>query len=462
MNKERKHIDDLFREELKGFSQESSMADFDAIMGKMDNKKKKRFLFWWFFAGASLIAVAIGLYFSNVNQEKEKNAPLTEIVTQSEVEIKEKREMLSGGSESWIGKNLDLDKSAFREVESHLGKKEKSSNRIFKNNGEKDLTEPVEDKHKNNLIEHKNSGLEDEGLKNKPTDLETEIAIEEEKDEEKEEKIQFADAGTLDQNSKVLKDTLEDKEKEQVHTAMDSSTLKKSVIPNKPIFNTSDSKWRLELMGNYMMANRNISSSNNYASIRENDDKNLATFNLGLQLHRNLYKGFNLGTGFEMNTYSYDADYSYKREEYDKVWVINPSNDTIGFFKDNIRDTLEEYKTNNVIKVVRIPLNISFDLNFRNQGLRFGAGLYGEKTTNSKGSMPDQAELRKVTSDTEINKKILFGWNAEIGYYRMLSGNLNLELNTKYGASFSNLLEGNNAKDKPRLIGLGVGLSYRF
>ncbi|MCB9246059.1 MAG: hypothetical protein H6606_06470 [Flavobacteriales bacterium] len=61
MNKDRKHIDDLFREKLSGFELPTSDKDFEAIQLGLKQPKKKRF-FLWLIIPALLLSIGASRY----------------------------------------------------------------------------------------------------------------------------------------------------------------------------------------------------------------------------------------------------------------------------------------------------------------------------------------------------------------------------------------------------------------
>lgn len=484
MKKERKHIDDLFREELKDFSQEASMADFDAIMGKMEDKKKRKFPFWWFFVGVGLVALGSGIFYVSNNGGSEI-ATKEEVVLEGNMDAVNSDEPIKRGDKDSLraasGASLDQmivpesfgkEESKIKEKQSGINESNALAKPIKKNTSLAPNTEQV------SLIGF--SAVKQDGKKMDPNSAKENKGAEPKVASNDLNKKLLSSSG-IDNSSGGFKgdgSTNDNENKENSSESVDSTEDKKELKPTKIIVNKADttpkaniplkslpillSQWRVELMGNYMIPGRNISSSNNYTGIRNGDEKNSAGLNVGLKVYRNIWNGLNIATGVEMNSYNYNASYSYERQNFDLIPVLNPGGDTIGYFKSNFRDTTEKFKTTNNLKTVRIPLNVGYSINMGKQGIRVSGGIYGEKIRVINGLIPDQLDLIPVLYKAEVDEKILFGWNAEIGYYRQLSRNINLELKTKYSASFSNLLKGNNAMDKPRLIGLGVGLSYKF
>jgi hypothetical protein len=483
LKKERKHIDDLFREEFKDFSQEASMADFDAIMGKMEDKKKRIFPFRWFFVGVGLVALGSGIFYVS-------NNGVVEIATKEVIVLEDNMDagnrdlpIKTGDKDSLrVASSANLDQKV---VSEYSGKEEsKIKEKQPGINESNTLAKPIKENtslapntEQASLIG--SSTVKQDGKKTDPSGGENKSAEPKVASNGLSGKLLSSSgidnsSGSFNSDSSIS----DNENKENASGSVDSAEDKKELKPTNFFVNRVDttpkanillkslpillSKWRIELMGNYMIPGRNISSSNNYAGIRNGDEKNLAGLNIGLKVYRDIWNGLNVGTGIEMNSYNYDASYSYERQSFDLIPVLNPGGDTIGYFKSNFRDTTEKFKTTNNLKTVRIPLNVSYSINMGKQGIRIGGGIYGEKIRVINGLIPDQLDLIPVLYKTEVDEKILLGWNAEIGYYRQLSRNINLEIKTKYSASFSDLLKGNNAMDKPKLIGLGVGLSYEF
>lgn len=461
MSKERKHIDDLFKEELQDYSLETSMADFDAIMDKMNPKKKRRIPFWWFYlcAGIAIIGSAITIHefysLENIDSVEvvEFSPKEAHLSNMKDANTSIESEVLNDES---LNGNLDASPTTDETGVSPLSQSEEkelvlSINRIAKVESKQDAQKA---KNKNQISSEKEAITSKEAPTAKVFNEKDNKGTVKDSNEVPEEKVMAVDAikDTVSENM-VSKDLAE-----PIDTVNTTKEPSQKLLNNTPF----QSKWRLAIMGSYMQSARAIESSNTYADVRENGEKNTASLSFGIQLHREFKNGFSLGTGLEKNSFNNEANYVYSRKKFDLLPVLNPSGDTIGYFKNNFRDTTEEFKATNRINVLRLPIQAQYSFTIQKSGFRIGGGLYGDYITKVTGELPENEDLIPTNAKQIFTKDFMIGWSAEIGYFRPLTNKIYLDVKTNYSASFTNLLGNDDAGDKPILFGMGVGLSYKF
>ena len=100
---------------------------------------------------------------------------------------------------------------------------------------------------------------------------------------------------------------------------------------------------------------------------------------------------------------------------------------------------------------IMVTLGYSFTMN--KQGFRVLGGVHADLITSSSGEIPGVDFQVPQSLRSEMQKEIVFGWNAEIGYFREISPKWLLELRTYYGGAFSNMLKNNNAESPCLYVG---------
>ena len=102
MANKKKHIDDLFKDNLQGSQLPLDGSEWDRLAGALHPKKKKRFAWWWIGVGI-LFLTAVGYFVATMDS----NPVETEIANgNSEQNIEKRKESKEGNSDS-TGETID-------------------------------------------------------------------------------------------------------------------------------------------------------------------------------------------------------------------------------------------------------------------------------------------------------------------------------------------------------------------
>ncbi len=91
MAKNKKHIDDLFKDNLQGSQLPLDGSEWNRLFDELHPKKKKRFAWWWFGIGFLLVS-ALGLLYFTVNPTSTVSQTLVENGAALEENVNEKKE----------------------------------------------------------------------------------------------------------------------------------------------------------------------------------------------------------------------------------------------------------------------------------------------------------------------------------------------------------------------------------
>ena len=90
MANKKKHIDDLFKDNLQGSQLPLDGSEWDRLAGELHPKKKKRFVWWWFGIGILLVSAA-GLLYYNLNSTSLANQTKVQNPVEDNTKGKENR-----------------------------------------------------------------------------------------------------------------------------------------------------------------------------------------------------------------------------------------------------------------------------------------------------------------------------------------------------------------------------------
>jgi hypothetical protein len=518
LSKEERYIEDLFKEELKDYSLETTEADWSAIMDKYHgSSKKKRPFFWflkgdgkkgfvfWFLAATIASVTFIGGY--SIYNFTSKNAQVdaignTETIISDNIDQSNKDITSDNSNTGDIDQNITIDSdpgvntntvtdnttannttaddnssnvddNPNRTADNNSNNTESLDGNSFDGTNTKDAVKL--DRIDNTIDPTKVDLVNVEEGQNDNANLNNDNGVDNQNDGNdvvNNDKVgDNSDDGDLSNNKgedfvKSEGETTNDVNDIDENVAVNDTTSEKvksdddiPLIPEPGI-----SPWRFELVAGVMNSGSFITSSNSqYKSIRQNAESGTLTGNSGIRAYYGSGRTF-FGTGLEKNTFSSNANFNYTRNIYDLVPVLNPNGDTIGYFKQNFRDTSMDFRSKNVINTFRLPIIFGYNIGDLRQGFRLKGILVTDYVTQVSGNTIEDKELAPVSLNRVVRENSLnIGLMGEFGYYRQIFGKMSLEVKGGLGTSISNFRSGaGDSKDRPWSYSIGLGLSYKL
>ena len=455
MANKKKHIDDLFKDNLQGSQLPLDGSEWDRLAGELHPKKKKRFVWWWFGIGILLVSAAGLLYYnlnstSLANQTKvqnpvedntkgkenrlEENASQDDITEESTDILVEKGDNIDGASKSV---NVDhVDESAKR------GEKDNETIKSTKTISGSNSKQPKVTKPQ---VKTGSKGIDASSkVTNQPFELLTLLP--------KSSVTLYNRFDPYGAPMLTLDERLDQKPPIYIYP------MASLIDTFGPLTKFIDPFIGLSLGGSQLSQQLN-SNIANYTPYRNGNESASFRPNVGFDIGAGV-KGMQIATGLKYQEKGQENSPMFKYEVYDSVLRVDVNGDT-SYPRYNYRDTLVNGVTSPRYRYVTIPLSIGktiydgnkFDLTVGiNTNIQYLIGGTGTILNGDLNQMP----VQRLSGFNRLS--LTYGGYIASGY--ALNDRMKLRLLVRYDADALDMMKINNISQK--MSGFGTDLSIQF
>jgi len=463
LDKERKHIDDLFKEQLGDLSFPTGDADFSVIQAGL-GKKKRRFFFWWILTGV-LVFGALGIVGSQFYNSQTKTADLAEL---SQTPLKSDSNLNSE-------RNIENRESRIQtEEEEHIS--EQNSEALIQNQDVANQTDnssnnrsinirPIENGDKSSQPSFPSSSVEEDFPNDfkpiSPVRENNQNDVDENSDDREPRDNEFAKIPSEDINPTEIDS---DNEGSEIAVAIPTDTSSRIIEPLKQPITPVRTPWikYFELHGGYMTSTFDVKSASpdqpEYAKMKQNEEGR-PSFEIGAGF--GLRKGqWGLSTGLSCQELNFENQ-AFRFVLYDSFPFLNPTGDTIAWIRKNHRDSILMEPQQTTYQRLSVPLSAHtmWNLNEKIQ-LQLGLGVITHiplsqngNTVSSAGSLQDAATLDL--------RNWSYQYTLDFGVHYALLRNVNCGLSANYAQGANSIFSARQPMDV-RLNNINFKLSVRY
>lgn len=467
MAKNKKHIDDLFKDNLQGSQLPLDGSEWNRLFDELHPKKKKRFAWWWFGIGFLLVSASGLLYYtlnptSTVSQTVVENGPAFEENVNENIENRRERR-----------DNVEV------EVEDEVETKGERVENIENGDVTKtDVDSKNREQREKRIVEH--SDLKStEQTTSKSTKTASGNAVS--KGNDSNSSNQTTNSGTASVQSKTTRSDLISvfaKTTIDIPWRVDpfgapllsldellDQSPKKYAYPIVDLIDSLDplTKWvdpyiGLSLGGSRLNQNLN-SDIINYTSYRTRNESSSFVPNLGFDIGAG-FKGMQLASGLKYLEKGQQNSPIFTYEIYDSVLRVDVNGDT-SYPRYNYRDTTLNNVPSPRYRYVSIPFSIGKTF-YQGDKFDFSAGINTNVQILVGGSgtiLNDELSLMSVQRLSSFNRlSLTYGGYFSVGY--AINDRMKLKLLTRYDADALDMMKHKDISQK--MSGFGTDLSVQF
>jgi hypothetical protein len=457
--KNKKHIDDLFKDNLQGSQLPLDGSEWDKLFNDLHPKKKKGFAWWWFTIGI-LVVSAAGLLYSNFNSKS--TAHNTPVVLQDaqkslneRINNKENREeRIEQRNKSIEEKIDDRKENKTKEIE----KTAASQDALISDNAQKDKVQKEASGEKRTEKKGDDAGSKSNG-KTKPITQTINVA------------------NTVGQKRTTRADLVSVYAKTQINIPWRNNTFilggrrpenTSVTISCPPMFGSNDTldptKRFLDPYVGITLGvsrlNQNVKSDiANYTTYRNGNEGARMLPNLGLDIGSG-FKGFEIASGVKYQEKGQQSNPNYTYEIYDSIRRVD-SNGDVFYLPWNYRDTTINGVPSPTYRYITLPISFGKKLyDSRQFDLTVGINTNVQYLVGGTGTiLNENLSLTNVQRLSAFNRlSLTYGGYINVGY--ALNDRMKLKLLMRIDADALDMMKHNDISQK--LSGFGTDLSLQF
>lgn len=461
MAKNKKHIDDLFKDNLQGSQLPLDGSEWNRLFDELHPKKKKRFAWWWFGIGFLLVSASGLLYYSlnptsTVSQTVVENgATIEENVNENienrierrdkvEVEVETKGERVENIENGDVTKT-DVDSKNRKQREKRIDEHSdlKSSEQTTSKSTNAGGQSTVSKGSGTNPLSQTTKIVSSNGrARTTPSDLV---------------RILAKNNIHIPWGYEVFRLGLPRPEGTSIIISCPPVVLgpNDSLDPNKKFI---DPYIGLSLGGSRLNQNLN-SDIINYTSYRTRNESSSFVPNLGFDIGAG-FKGMQLASGLKYLEKGQQNSPIFTYEIYDSVLRVDVNGDT-SYPRYNYRDTTLNNVPSPRYRYVSIPFSIGKTF-YQGDKFDFSAGINTNVQILVGGSgtiLNDELSLMSVQRLSSFNRlSLTYGGYFSVGY--AINNRMKLKLLTRYDADALDMMKHKDISQK--MSGFGTDLSVQF
>ena len=458
MANKKKHIDDLFKDNLQGSQLPLDGSEWAKLAGELHPEKKKRFVWLWFGIGILLLS-ASGLLYYNMNSTSLANQ--TEVQNQVDIETKKKEKIAPRIEDSKTADTRKVETpDNILEIEETINASS-TSNTVDEVNESKKPSEVKKETVKSTKTASKSGANKTSG-----TDQKGKTGTKGTEESTKVVSPQFELLTLLPKSNVALYNrfdpygapllTVEERLDQKPPFYM--YPMASLIDTFNPLTQFIDPFIGLSFGGSQLSQQLN-SNITNYTNYRNGNESASFRPNVGFDIGAG-FKGMQIASGVKYQEKGQENSPRFKYEIYDSVLRVDANGDT-SYPRYNYRDTLVNGVTSPRYRYITVPLSIGktiysgekFDftvgLNTNIQYLIGGTGTILNADLN-------QLSVQRLPGFNRLS--LTYGGSVASGY--ALNDRIKLKLLVRYDADALDMMKHNDISQK--MSGFGTDLSLQF
>jgi hypothetical protein len=462
LSKQKKHIDDLFKDHLGDAELPLAGGEWDAIFSELHGKKKKRFAWWIYILGAGIFLFGAWYAYTTITNPK-KGKVLAEIITPTLDNITSTDDSIAQDANATAqtenSKKANLDSATKKTRSVKLEQAKTSKPNVVKTNRASDRA--TRDKpplaNKGNDADRMDSPnlqsiSSDIGTNSKSIDKPTIMPL------PSLSRISNLEIYDFDKNNipVIVKNALFYPSLQLAAGPIQSETAK---LPKLQI--------GMKMVGitNNQIVSVNASGPQKYVNYKNMNESKRVTTSIEM-LARVNWKSMNLSSGISYMQRGQDLNdlgdgYEITYQIYDSIPYRNTTGDTIGFLPFNYRDTTNFGDIDRpTYSYVGIPLSFGHTIYLGsrwsidgavNTSFNFLVGTKGNTLSN---------QAKPVALEPKSLNKFLMNAGLTVGVNYSMTDNLMIHLDGNVSRDITSMIKYPNASQHMRTSGLGIGVFY--
>jgi hypothetical protein len=440
--KNKKHIDDLFKDNLQGSQMPLDGSEWNRLFDDLHPKKKRRFAWWWFAIGILLVS-AISLFY--VQSQKPTSAQIVQ------------SENIDTRLEDNLGENIEDE--VLESIDNSDEKKEKR--------------EEKREERRKNRIENRKENIDKRSQTSKAESASTKSNVQSNNAKTKENVVsQTVQATTAaDIVSMIMKGFNPFRLEQNFGEITMRSTVESNAVPLIYIYPMEDLIDTLDPITKFIdpyvgislggsRLNQQLSSSiQNYTKLRNANESAGILPNIGFDIGAG-YKGLEIASGIKYLEKGQQSNPNYTYEKYDSIRRINGTNDTT-YLRWNFRDTTVNGVPSPRYRYVSVPISIGKQIvNTEKFDLTLGVTSNIQILAGGTGTIINsELSLMNVQGLEGLNRlSLTYGGYISVGY--ALNDRMKLKLLTRFDADALDMMKHTDISQK--MNGVGADLSLQF
>ncbi len=444
MAKKKQHIDDLFKDNLKGAPLPLDGSEWERMLSELHPKKKKRFAWWWFLVGALLVG-AVGLLVNNLVSPKsgaEASISQSDSLTTNNIEIRNSpktSDLPNVDSLAAQQEKSSVDRFTSTESDSDLaGKKPFTKPRVASrtNNSRQDI--PKANKNSNDVPKQSivtTNATNDELL----------VTIK---------PILYVDV-RLTYNS-----TITTNRPSGTSVYLECIPLSQ-LIPQKDTTSPKFVDPYIGIIGGVTQFRQTINSPNSqYRSYRSQNESPTTLPNFGLEIGAE-YKGLNVSAGLNYQSKGQENASLFRYEIYDSLPKVDIITNDTTWLPYNYRDTVVAGVGSPRYQFITLPISIGKTV-FSNSiwDISVGANTQVQYLLNSSGFIVGDNLTRTNIGDLSAFKRLSLSYGLNVGLGYAIDNRTKVKLVTRYNTDAFNMFSSSDNSQK--ISGFGADISVQF
>ena len=462
MSKQKKHIDDLFKDHLGDAELPLAGGEWDAIFSELHGKKKKRFAWWIYLLGAGIFLFGAWFTYTTItNPEKGKvlaeiSSPTLEGITSTDDSLAQDAE-IAEQVENTKMTNLDSEMKRVARVKPEQPKTSKPY--VVKTNRASDIAS----RDNQSLVNKQNDEdrMDSPNLPPTSNDIGTNSTS-----------IDKPTRVSLPNLSRISNVEIYDFDKNNIPAIINNALLNPSLqIAAGPIQSETRKLPKLQVgmkmvgITNNQIVGVNGSGPQKYVHYKNLNESKRVTPSIEM-LARVNWKNINLSSGLSYIQRGQDLNnkgngYEITYQIYDSIPYRNTAGDTIGFFPFNYRDTTDFGDIDRpTYSYVGIPLSFGHTIYLGSRWSIDGAvnTSFNFLVATKGNTLSNQAKA--VALEPKNLNRFLMNAGLTLGVNYRMTDNFMIHIDGNVSRDITSMIKYPNASQHMRTSGLGIGVFY--